>query len=607
MDTQNLSHDKDSCVSHHSMQNLYKMRLNNLLCDGTIVLENGTKINVHRPILCACSDYFNSAYNSAFSGTPTMIRISGISDYVMDKIIDYAYLRSCDLTEENVFEILVVADYLALKSLMNYCIQWIVDHLKPENCVNVMRFAFARGLTKDLYAKAKLYVLRNFEEVVAKSDELLDISIDELYQIMNSDLLNIKDEALAWEGILRWIKYDADQRIQHVPLLLTTVRLGILQFQYFMENVKNHVYVKHNKDAHPIIYEVLSFLEDMNSVSMREYQIITPHIAMPRIPHDIIFLTGGWHYNHPVATIQAYDTRADRWIDVPHEDPAGPRSFHGSAVVGYKIYVIGGFDGEIWFNTCRVFDALSKTWHEISPMHSPRCYVSVVELNGLIYALGGYDGKNRLKSAERYDPATNQWTLVANMNFLRSDAHACTLNGKIYITGGITGQICLSKCEYYDPQTNQWTNIADMSSRRSGLTCISFKNCVYAMGGFDGHSRLRSCERYDPVENKWTDIPNMSFKRSNFATEILDDMIYVIGGYNGRTLSNNECFNVAKDVWLVATNLSSPRSGLKANVIKGLPNVSDYIYKNREFLIEEQRLNNMINAELLHRFRNLTF
>lgn len=135
--------------------------------------------------------------------------------------------------------------------------------------------------------------MRNFEEVAAKSDELLDISIDELYQIMNNDLLNIKDEALAWEGILRWIKYNAEQRIQHVPLLLTTVRLGILQFQvswrnkrtrncspiltkslqYFMENVRNHVYVKHNKEAYPIIYEVLSFLEDMNSVSMREYQV----------------------------------------------------------------------------------------------------------------------------------------------------------------------------------------------------------------------------------------------------------------------------------------------------------------------------------------------
>lgn len=68
-------------------------------------------------------------------------------------------------------------------------------------------------------------------------------------------------------------------------------------------------------------------------------------------------------------------------------------------------------------------------------MHSQRCYVSVVELNGLIYALGGYDGKFRLNSAERYDPTTNQWTLIPSMNYLRSDAHACTLNDKIYITG----------------------------------------------------------------------------------------------------------------------------------------------------------------------------
>lgn len=82
-----------------------------------------------------------------------------------------------------------------------------------------------------MYAKAKLYVLRNFEDVVTKSDELMEISFDEMFHIMNNDMLNIKDEALAWEGILRWIKYDSHQRMQYIPMLLTTVRLGILEFQ----------------------------------------------------------------------------------------------------------------------------------------------------------------------------------------------------------------------------------------------------------------------------------------------------------------------------------------------------------------------------------------
>lgn len=96
----------------------------------------------------------------------------------------------------------------------------------------------ARGLIKDLYSSAKLYVLRNFEEVVAKSDELLEISINEIFNIINNDLLNIKDESLAWEGILRWIAFDPDKRIHFVPLLLTSVRLGILEFQVSFDIVK---------------------------------------------------------------------------------------------------------------------------------------------------------------------------------------------------------------------------------------------------------------------------------------------------------------------------------------------------------------------------------
>lgn len=36
--------------------------------------------------------------------------------------------------------------------------------------------------------------------------------------------------------------------------------------------------------------------------------------------------------------------------------------------------------------------------------------------------------------------------------------------------------------------------------------------------------------------------------------------------------------------------MNKPRAGHKANVVKGLPNVTDYIYKFRDSLIEERRL-----------------
>lgn len=46
-------------------------------------------------------------------------------------------------------------------------------------------------------------------------------------------------------------------------------------------------------------------------------------------------------------------------------DPAGARAYHGTAVVGFNIYVIGGFDGMDYFNSCRCFHAVKKTWREV--------------------------------------------------------------------------------------------------------------------------------------------------------------------------------------------------------------------------------------------------
>ncbi|XP_037046810.1 kelch-like protein 10 isoform X2 [Bradysia coprophila] len=571
MDDLNSGHSNESCMSKHSMQNLYEMRTNNMLCDGTITLDNDVVLSVHRPILCACSDYFKASFNSVINGVRSNIRITGVRYYAMTKIIDYAYLRECDLSEDNVYEILVMADYFALDSLLDHCIQFLISILSPKNCVNIMRFAAARNLVDNLLPKSKLYLLRNFEEVATKSDEIVDISLSDLQEILQDDLLNIKDECIAWECAVRWIKYDPEERKQHVPLLLQTVRLGILQTEYFMD-------------------KALSFLYELDEIGKREIEIHTPSIAIPRIPQDVIFVTGGWHQSQPVSKIQSYDCRADRWVFAPDDDPDGPLAYHGSAAVGHKIYIIGGFDGENYFNTCRVYDTLNRSWQEISPMHSRRCYVSVVELNGLIYAMGGFNGEIRMSSVERYDPATNQWSLIESMNYVRSDAHACVVNNKIYIIGGFTGQFCLQTAETYDPNTSKWTNIASMSVRRSGTACIGYNGFVYAIGGFDGHTRLSSCERYDPVNDAWTRILDMPHQRSNFAIEVLDDMIFAIGGYNGLyTLPQCECLDVAENQWYQVTELKMTLSGLKAVVIKELPNVSDFIYKNRINLIEERR------------------
>lgn len=358
-----------------------------------------------------------------------------------------------------------------------------------------------------------------------------------------------------------------------------------------MEHVKQHKYVEKNSEVKPIVVETMRFLCDLETISTASNEMMTPALAIPRLPHEVIFAIGGWSEGAPQTIIESYDTRADRWIRVHHEDPSGPRSYHGTAVIGTKLYIIGGFNGNEYFNICSRFDAAKMSWIEIAPMHSRRCYVSVAALNGMIYALGGYDGHARQNTAERYCPRTNQWTMIAPMNFPRSDADACAMDGRVYITGGFNGQECLNTSEFYEPQTNTWTLMPLMVSRRSGVSCAALNGVLYAVGGFNGIARLNTGEKFDPSRRAWVSIKEMYHPRSNFGLEVIDDMILAIGGFNGVvTIAHCECFVPEANEWLQATDMSIIRSALTANVIQGLPNIRHFLHKDRHRLVEERRM-----------------
>lgn len=84
--------------------------------------------------------------------------------------------------------------------------------------------------------------------------------------------------------------------------------------------------------------------------------------------------------------------------------------------------------------------------------------------------------------------------------------------------------------------------------------------------------------------------------------QIIDDMIFAIGGFNGvSTIFNVECFDDNKNEWYEATDMNSNRSALGACVVYDLPNINDYIHKNRKGLIEEkrQRMLSLRNMEMM--------
>jgi kelch-like protein 10 len=79
--------------------------------------------------------------------------------------------------------------------------------------------------------------MRHFVEVSQQSQELLELPVEELQAILGAHELNVRNENIVWECILRWIDHDSDNRKGHIVDLLKNIKLGLLDRNFLRENV----------------------------------------------------------------------------------------------------------------------------------------------------------------------------------------------------------------------------------------------------------------------------------------------------------------------------------------------------------------------------------
>ncbi|XP_068461425.1 kelch-like protein 10 isoform X2 [Clinocottus analis] len=546
-------------------------RLDGTFCDAVIKVED-VEFKVHRIIMCKCSQYFMALFNRCSNTDKTVFDIPGLSSNIMRLIIEFAYTGSVSVTAENVQELLMAADQFCVMDVVRTCCNFLEGQLCEENCIGIFRFTDT-GFFPELQSKAFRYILDHFEEV-ASHEEFLDLPLQQLVDILARNDLNVRKESVVYEAVLRWIDHKPEERKEHVAVLLSKVRLALTSMEYMTINVMTNEMVNKNLECLSIIRHSLGAISRFRNNRPTIAHFYNP-LARPRLPNAILLAIGGWSGGNPTNAIEAYDVRADHWLNVTNHSER-PRAYHGTAVLNGNVYCIGGFDRAQHFNSVRRFNLNTRTWHDAASMSERRCYVSVTVLGENIYALGGFDGHTRLNTAERYSPENNQWSPITPMQEQRSDASSATLHNRVYICGGFNGSECLQTAEYFVPDANQWTMISPMSSPRSGIGIAAYENHVYAVGGYDGTNRLRSAEAYNPMTNSWQDVATMLTPRSNFGIAVHDDLLFVVGGFNGFTTSYNvESFDGAE--WTEASDMDIYRSAVSCCVVSGLPNISDFV------------------------------
>jgi N-acetylneuraminic acid mutarotase len=183
-------------------------------------------------------------------------------------------------------------------------------------------------------------------------------------------------------------------------------------------------------------------------------------------------------------------------------------------VVGDKIYLIGGYDSNLPYggdatNVNEVYDPETDTWSTRAPMlDAKRAYASAV-VGDKIYIIGG----DSLWSQERnlnqiYDTKTDSWSYGAPFPRKLYGARAVVTSGvnapiRIYVFGAMVRDIEV-EFEYsvrvYDPESDNWKIGADIPTARNYFGVAVLDDMLYVIGG-----RTSSSDPLDPMLRTYTE------------------------------------------------------------------------------------------------------
>ncbi|KAM9824431.1 kelch-like protein 10 [Neosynchiropus ocellatus] len=542
-------------------------------CDVVIRL-NDAEFPVNKNALCDISPYFLALFERWSFPDQRFFTISSVPREIMQTIVEFTYTGIMNVTEDNVQDILRVADYLNMCCIVEACHMFLEEHLRPENCIGVWHLTTIHSPA--FKQRVYHYILLHFGELVF-TNEFTQLTVQELLRILDDDVLYVRDEREVFEAVIHWISLHFSHRIRYIYDLMAKVRLALLSLDYITTKVLTSRYVQCDMQTVTMAHEAIRIIDHI-SAKTSDVSGFKELIARPRLPKVALLALGGCRRGKPTNYIEAYDKRADRWVTLSNILEQ-PRSYHGIVFLDGYVYCIGGCNENECFRSVHRFHLRTGTWEEVASMDMRRCYVSVTVFQGCIYALGGSDGRHSLRTCECYTPEDNQWTRIASMLKVRRDASCTVFHNKIYICGGCSGINSQRTAEYYDRATNQWTLISPMISRRSGIAVFAYGDHIYAAGGYNGQRRLRSVEAYNPRIKSWYTFASMLSARSNFAIEVVDDRVYAVGGINILTKDTSvEYYDMNTKKWTPCSEMGIIRKGLGCCVVSGVPNLSDYLF-----------------------------
>ncbi|KAG7488707.1 hypothetical protein MATL_G00037340 [Megalops atlanticus] len=558
---------------------LYDLLENDKFVDCVLKIKD-KEFPCHRLVLAACSSFFRAMFQSDLEEFKKReIVLEEVEPNIMEMILKYIYTSNINVTEQNVQDIFTVANLLQIPSIFTVCVSFLQKRLSLSNCVAIFRLGLMLDCPR-LAISARDFICNRFQLIV-RDKEFLELGPNELAAIITSDALNVENEELVFESVLKWVGHDKDSRLKDLPGLLECVRFRLVPIEYFTDKVEKHEWLRSN----PEIAEKLQLVKDAFDGKLPEIEktkskkavskkteedaevgeeeeeqeqeallpgILNDNLRFGMFLRDLIFMISD-------TGAVAYDPTGNDCY-VASLSTQIPKNHCSLVTKEDQIFVAGGlfYDEhnkvEPLNSYFLQFDPMGSDWLGMPPLPSPRCLFGMGEAENSIFVIGGKElkeGECTLDSVMVYDRQSFKWGESDPVPFTVYGHGTVSHNGLVYVIGGKgDNKKCLNRMCVYDAKKFEWRELAPMKMARSLFGVTVHNDKIYVAAGVTDTGLTNTVEVYDIGSNKWSDFLEFPQERSSVSLVSIAGCLYAVGGFAMMPTENEELIpKEMNDIW----------------------------------------------------------
>ena len=517
------------------MKRLNIQRKQDYLCDITLVSKDNSKFKAHRNVLSAASPYYDKLLQSNMKDNREgIVRFEEISGSVLEDVLEFIYIGTVEVTQENAEELIAAGNYLIIPGLKTASGRFLEREMSHINCISTFYLA-EKYECDELITNSRLFIHKNIV-AVSKLDEFLLLQAKEIERWISSDEITVNEEADVFKIILDWVNYRKSERKTVFEELFGHVRLGFLS-RDCLEDVVTNELVRENSACVKLVMDA--------AMKMATFLDEDHLLQSPRKGQETrVIVARGGKYTF------CYIPEENLWKRLP--DGLKDKNANSNQMIKFRdqLFIFGRNE-----DTER-YDPAFNVWSELNLY---RDSAKLVVLKGEIYAVevNIYNTKTTIK---KYNVKRCTWeTLISSCEGCRENACVIAAGSHLYLFGGNIShrEKYVATAERFDTVENKWEEIVDMHEGRSDAFGVAAENKIFVAGGLRNGKKLKTCEIYNISTNEWQLVAKLNVPRCYGSMVCLNGKLYVLGGENNRNQNERsvECFDPANEQWIHETTI----------------------------------------------------